>query len=69
VWRTIEAPKYRPGIISATVFGTCLIATSLLMRYLEKRDTKRRERNAHEAIQVDLEAPVIHEAHIANPEK
>jgi hypothetical protein len=39
------------------------------MRYLEKRDTKRRERNAHEAIQVDLEAPVIYEAHIANPEK
>lgn len=43
VWRTIEAPRFKPGFIAASVFGVCIVATSILLHVLEKRDTKRRE--------------------------
>jgi len=58
VWRTIEAPRFKPGYISASVFGVCIVATSILMHFLELRDTKRREAEKLGTRQVDIEAPL-----------
>jgi ACS family pantothenate transporter-like MFS transporter len=56
VWRTIEAPKFTSGFIAASVFGVCMIATSILLSYLEKRDSRGREveRIGHRE---DIESP------------
>lgn len=35
---------FKPGFIAAAIFGVVLILTSLLMRWLEVRDEKKRER-------------------------
>jgi len=43
VWRTAEAPKFRPGFIAASAFGVALILTILLILFLEKRDQKKRD--------------------------
>ncbi|OAA59717.1 major facilitator superfamily transporter [Niveomyces insectorum RCEF 264] len=45
-WRTSEKPRFKPGFIAASVFGSLLIANALLMRFLQGRDTKARERQA-----------------------
>jgi MFS transporter, ACS family, pantothenate transporter len=57
VWRTAEAPRFRPGFIWVSVFCVVLIALSVLLQFLEKRDGKRRETVAREAEHVDIEAP------------
>ncbi|KAI1876991.1 uncharacterized protein JN550_001063 [Neoarthrinium moseri] len=41
-WRTAEGPEFRPGFVSAAVFGAVLIGTALLMRHLEHRDVSKR---------------------------
>ncbi|PMD31615.1 pantothenate transporter liz1 [Hyaloscypha variabilis F] len=58
VWRTIEAPRFRPGFIFAAVTGVCLVLLSIGLHFLQLRDTRIREREAREAVQVDVEAPV-----------
>lgn len=57
VWRTVEAPKFRPGFIFAVVTGVCLVLLSIGMHLLERRDTRDRERASAEATRVDEEAP------------
>jgi hypothetical protein len=42
VWRTAESPKFRPGFIAASSFGVAMIVTSIVVSWLEKRDSKRR---------------------------
>ncbi|ROW07377.1 hypothetical protein VMCG_03788 [Cytospora schulzeri] len=42
VWRTSEAPEFKPGFISAASFGVVLVFTALLMRWLEARDVAKR---------------------------
>lgn len=42
VWRTSEAPGFRPGYIACACFGVILILTCFLMRFLEKRDKTQR---------------------------
>lgn len=48
VWRTAEAPKFRPAFIFAAVTGSALIALAILLRILEKRDVRKREREINE---------------------
>jgi ACS family pantothenate transporter-like MFS transporter len=67
VWRTVEAPRFRPGYIFAIVSGFSLIILCLLLNFLENRDTKRREIENREARQVDVEAPVALE--VESPQK
>jgi hypothetical protein len=55
VWRTIEAPRFRPGFIWASVFSVVLITLSLLLHFLEVRDRKKREAEAGDTSQVDIE--------------
>lgn len=53
VWRTSEAPQFKPGFIACACFGVVLILASLLMRWLELRDVRektRREETLTEAI-------------------
>jgi hypothetical protein len=52
VWRTSEAPEFKPGFISAASFGVVLVFTALLMRWLEARDV------AKGAAAVKSEVPV-----------
>jgi len=67
VWRTVEAPRFRPGYIFAIVSGFCLVALCLLLNYLEISDTRRREVDNREVRQVDIEAPVALE--VESPQK
>jgi ACS family pantothenate transporter-like MFS transporter len=59
VWRTIEAPKFRPGFIGATVAGVLLLVLSQFLRFMEKRDAKRRVIENRESRQIDVEAPAV----------
>ena len=43
VWRTSESPRFKPGFIAATAFSVALILTTFLIRFLEKRDDRKRE--------------------------
>ena len=43
VWRTVEAPKFKPGFIGAAAAGAAIALTCLVVRFLEIRDVKRRE--------------------------
>jgi ACS family pantothenate transporter-like MFS transporter len=56
VWRTAEAPKFRPGWISAAIFGVAIVSTSLVVNWLEKRDE--RNRGLGETRVDDIEAPI-----------
>jgi ACS family pantothenate transporter-like MFS transporter len=63
VWRTIEAPRFRPGFIFAAVTGVCMVLLSIGLHFLQLRDTRIRGKEAREAAQVDVEAPVDIEKH------
>lgn len=41
VWRTAESPEFKPGFTAAAVLGVAFELTTLLMRFLEIRDTRR----------------------------
>lgn len=58
VWRTVEAPKFRPGYIFASVTGVCIVLLSIALHFLQLRDTRTRDKEAREAEQVDVEAPI-----------
>ncbi|KAH0380215.1 MFS general substrate transporter, partial [Aureobasidium melanogenum] len=45
VWRTEEAPTFRPGFIAAASFSIALILTACLIHILEKRDAKHDHRS------------------------
>jgi ACS family pantothenate transporter-like MFS transporter len=47
VWRTLEAPRFKPAFIFVSVLGVALITLSLLIRFLELRDRKIRARTEH----------------------
>ena len=55
MWRTAEAPKFKPGFIFASVLGVAIVSLALLIRILEIRDGKKRilERDGFS----DTEAP------------
>ncbi|KAH8811627.1 major facilitator superfamily domain-containing protein [Xylogone sp. PMI_703] len=55
VWRTAEAPRFKPGFIAAAVFGVALVLTSILVRFLEIHDRKKRE-SIQDGLH-DVEAP------------
>jgi len=57
VWRTVEAPRFKPGFIFASVTGVCMIILSIGLHFLQVRDTKLRKKEAQEADRVDVEAP------------
>jgi sugar phosphate permease len=57
VWRTSEAPRFKPGFIAAAVFGVAIVLTSVLARLLEIRDGRKREK-VDRGLD-DIEAPVV----------
>ena len=57
VWRTIESPRFKPGFIFASVLGVAIVSLSLLIRFLEIRD-RRKRRSEQDGIS-DTEAPSI----------
>jgi ACS family pantothenate transporter-like MFS transporter len=65
VWRTVEAPRFKPGFIFAAVTGVCMVLLSIGLHLLQLRDTKIREREARELARVNVEAPVNVEKHKA----
>jgi ACS family pantothenate transporter-like MFS transporter len=56
VWRTIEAPRFKPGWIAAATFGVAIMGTALLTRWFEVRDVRKRE--LREGLSDDVEASV-----------
>ncbi|CAO2650663.1 Nn.00g019550.m01.CDS01 [Neocucurbitaria sp. VM-36] len=62
VWRTVDAPRFKPGFIAASVLGVAMISLTLVLRLLQKRDNGKRAREI-ESVQ-DVEAPV---ASISDP--
>jgi ACS family pantothenate transporter-like MFS transporter len=60
VWRTIEAPRFRPGFIFAAVTGVCIVVLSVGLHLLEMRDTKKRELSCGVG-QRDVEVPLDEE--------
>ncbi|KAL1601519.1 hypothetical protein SLS60_006434 [Paraconiothyrium brasiliense] len=42
VWRTIDAPRYKAGFIGASSMGVAMIILTVLLRFLQSRDDKRR---------------------------
>ncbi|KAJ8058866.1 hypothetical protein OCU04_011850 [Sclerotinia nivalis] len=56
VWRTTEAPEFRPGWIAAATFGVAIALTALLTRFLERRD-ERKGIGAFSIRPNDLETP------------
>ncbi|EXJ86416.1 hypothetical protein A1O3_03367 [Capronia epimyces CBS 606.96] len=57
VWRTIDAPRYHPGFIFASVLGVMVVLHTILVRTLEKRDTKKRAL-AQDGL-TDVESPIV----------
>ena len=57
VWRTLEAPRFKPGFIFASILGVVIVALSLLIRFLEIRDGKIRAQK-EDGIS-DTEAPSV----------
>lgn len=66
VWRTVEAPGFRPGYIGAAVTGVAIIITCLLVRFLEVRDTRKRRLLEFESNSNDLENSA-HIIEVGNP--
>jgi hypothetical protein len=58
VWRTAEAPRFRPGFIWASVFSAVLISLSIILHSLEVSDRKKREAEVGEIRQVDIETAI-----------
>lgn len=58
VWRTADAPRFKPGFTAASVLGILMITLSLIVRLLQRKDDKSRARS--EEIPEDVEAPATH---------
>jgi len=56
VWRTVEAPNFRPGWVAASSFGVAIVLTTLLTHILGIRDERKRTRV--QAGPEDSETPV-----------
>jgi len=37
VWRTIDAPRFKPGFIAASVLGVAMVSLTLILRVLQQR--------------------------------
>ncbi|KAH8723454.1 hypothetical protein GQ44DRAFT_620277, partial [Phaeosphaeriaceae sp. PMI808] len=44
VWRTADAPRFKAGFTTASTLGVAIIVLSLILRLLQSKDEKRRER-------------------------
>jgi ACS family pantothenate transporter-like MFS transporter len=55
VWRTIDAPRFEAGFVAGAVLGVAMISLTILLRFLQKRDERKRA-NERPSIQ-DVEAP------------
>jgi hypothetical protein len=55
VWRTADAPRFKPGFIAASVLGVAMISLTLILRLLQRKDEKSRARQV-EPVE-DVEAP------------
>jgi hypothetical protein len=57
VWRTAEAPRFRPDFIWASVFSV-LASLNIILHFLEGRDGKKREVEAGDTSQADIETAI-----------
>lgn len=56
VWRTIDAPRFKPGFIAASVLGVAMVALSLVLRLLQKKDERKRAQE-NDGVR-DVESPL-----------
>ncbi|KAI9744924.1 MAG: hypothetical protein M1818_001850 [Claussenomyces sp. TS43310] len=61
VWRTSEAPRFRPGWIAATVFGVVVILNSLLIRSLALQDNRKRDLGNRSPDDTESSVVAVHE--------
>lgn len=57
VWRTAEGPRFHSGFIAAASASAALVLTTLLIRFLEIQDTKKRGRDVVGSSDVESQAP------------
>jgi uncharacterized membrane protein YhiD involved in acid resistance len=62
VWRTADAPRFKPGFIAASVLGVAMISLTLILRLLQRKDEKSRARQV-ESVE-DVEAPAAATANL-----
>ncbi|KAL5114687.1 hypothetical protein ACEQ8H_007421 [Pleosporales sp. CAS-2024a] len=53
VWRTADAPRFKAGFIAASVLGVAMIALTLILRLLQRRDEKRCARKESGSVDVE----------------
>lgn len=51
VWRTVDAPRFHAGFTAAAIFGAAMISLTVILKFLQSRDDRRRasENNAVDA--------------------
>lgn len=56
VWRTVDAPRFHAGFTAAAIFGAAMISLTVVLRFLQKKDERKR---AVESVGTeDVESPV-----------
>lgn len=40
IWQQVDAPEYRKGFIGSTILSAILIVSTLMIRFLAKRDER-----------------------------
>ncbi|KAG9202871.1 hypothetical protein G6514_003893 [Epicoccum nigrum] len=58
VWRTVDAPRFHAGFTAAAIFGAAMISLTAILRFLQKRDDRKRaaENGAREDVETSVEA-------------
>ena len=57
VWRTVEGPKFHAGFTAAAVTGALMIVLTITLRFLQKRDERKRAKEAEGAQDIETPAP------------
>jgi hypothetical protein len=58
VWRTVDAPRFHAGFTAAAIFGGAMISLTVILRFLQKRDDRKRaaENGVREDVETSVEA-------------
>ena len=58
VWRTVDAPRFHAGFTAAAIFGAAMISLTVILRFLQKRDDRKRaaENGVREDVETSVEA-------------
>lgn len=55
VWRTVDAPRFHAGFTAAAIFGAAMIALTVILQFLQKKDERKRAQG--DGAVEDIETP------------